>query len=221
MTTSIRDYPTQRLAVFGWDALSESQLLALFLGADKSSEQQAVEHARNLMDTLNSHLSPRELSFADIRKAGLSQTKTVSLLAGLRLFRRWNRRVLMPCDSFHSSREIFDFFAPLVRDMKRECFWNLLLDGKNRIIRMQRVSEGSLTSSIVHPREVFRPAVLEAAAGVLFVHNHPSGEPSPSREDIEITRRLVESGKILGIRVLDHIIVGEYRYFSFTDNGML
>ena len=86
---------------------------------------------------------------------------------------------------------------------------------------MQRVSEGSLTSSIVHPREVFRPAVLEAAAGVLFVHNHPSGEPSPSREDIEITRRLVESGKILGIRVLDHIIVGEYRYFSFTDNGML
>ena len=97
----------------------------------------------------------------------------------------------------------------------------LLLDGKNRVIRVIRISEGSLTRSLVHPREVFRPAIREAAAGVLFVHNHPSGTPEPSQEDIQITRRLVETGKIVGIRVLDHVILGAYRYFSFADEGML
>jgi DNA repair protein RadC len=220
MTTSTRDYPSQRLAELGWNSLSESELLALFL-SNTISEKQAVQCARKVIDSLSLHISPRELSLADIENAGLSRKRAVSLLAGFKLLRRWNRRVLSPFESFHSSREVFDFFSPLVKGMKRECFWNLLLDGKNRILRMLRVSEGSLTSSIVHPREVFRPAVIEAAAGVLFVHNHPSGEPTPSREDIEITRRLVETGKILGIRVLDHIVIGDYRYFSFTDNGMM
>ena len=89
------------------------------------------------------------------------------------------------------------------------------------MMRVLRVSEGSLTRSLVHPREVFRPAIKEAAAGILFVHNHPSGEPEPSREDIQITQRLVEGGRLLGIRVLDHVIIGSCRYFSFADEGML
>jgi len=196
-------------------------LLSLFLKSEEISEERAVEYARNLLTVRNAKASPRNLTYADTRRAGLSRRASVSLLAGMRLMRRWNRRVLMPFDTFHTSHEIFEFFAPLVKGMKRESFWNLLLDGKNRILRLQKISQGSLTSSIVHPREVFRPAVHEAAAGVLFIHNHPSGEPSPSREDIEITRRLVESGKILGIRVLDHIIIGEFGYFSFADHGML
>lgn len=220
MTPIDRDIPSRRLKELGWDALSETELLALFLCIG-FSEDKAINHSRKVMRKIKKDFSSPRLCVADIMEAGLSHDSAVSILAGLRLLRRWNRRVMPPSDSFHTSREIFDFFAPIVRGLKRECFWNLLLDGKNRILRLQKISEGSLTSSIVHPREVFRPAILEAAAGVLFIHNHPSGEPSPSREDIEITRRLFESGKVLGIRVLDHIVMGDYRYFSFADNGML
>lgn len=96
----------------------------------------------------------------------------------------------------------------------------LLLDGKNRITRKVQVSEGSLNQSIVHPREVFAPAVRESAAAVIFIHNHPSGDPAPSREDREITRRLKEAGEILGIKVLDHIII-DGAYFSFVESGLL
>ena len=105
--------------------------------------------------------------------------------------------------------------------LRKECFWAVLLNGKNRFLKLARVSEGSLTASLVHPREVFRPAILAAAAGLLCVHNHPSGDPAPSPEDLQITRRLVEVGRLIGIRVLDHVIVGEKEYFSFADEGMI
>jgi len=97
----------------------------------------------------------------------------------------------------------------------------LLLDGKNRIIRRVQISEGSLNQSIVHPREVFAPAVKESAAAIILVHNHPTGDPAPSAEDIAITRRLKESGEIMGIKVLDHIIVGDGDYVSFVERGLV
>jgi DNA repair protein RadC len=97
----------------------------------------------------------------------------------------------------------------------------VLLNGKNRVIRTVTVSEGSLTSCLVHPREVFVPAVRESSASILLVHNHPSGDPSPSREDIEINRRLIEAGEVMGISVLDHVVMGDGRYFSFVDEGLM
>ena len=97
----------------------------------------------------------------------------------------------------------------------------LLLDGKNRVIREVRISEGSLNQSIVHPREVFNPAVRESAAAVILVHNHPTGDPTPSREDLDLTRRLKEAGELMGIRVLDHVIIGDGSYVSLADRGVL
>jgi DNA repair protein RadC len=161
------------------------------------------------------------LPYGELRKLGLSHRRTLAFQAALQLARRASHRVICPGQSFRSSLEIFRYFKPRVHDLKKECFWNVLLDGKNRIQRVVKISEGSLTSSHVHPREVFRPAIRGAALGVLFVHNHPSGDPAPSQEDIQSTRRLAETGKILGIRVLDHVIIGHYRYFSFTDEGIL
>lgn len=160
-------------------------------------------------------------SYPELRTLGCSRRQSLGFLAVRELHRRATRRLLPADRSFRCSSEIFHYFRPAVAELKRECFWVLLLDGKNRVIRVIRISEGSLTRSLVHPREVFRPAIREAAAGVLFVHNHPSGTPEPSQEDIQITRRLVETGKIVGIRVLDHVILGAYRYFSFADEGML
>ena len=161
------------------------------------------------------------MSKVELQRSGLSRKRALSLQAAFHLAQRSRFHRLPEVWRLRASREVFDYFGERLSDLKRECFWSLLLDGKNRISRVVRISEGSLTSSLVHPREVFRPAVLEAAASVLFIHNHPSGDPTPSQEDIDVTRRLVETGRILGIKVLDHIIVGFHRYFSFADQGLL
>ena len=162
----------------------------------------------------------REVTWEKLRRAGWGRKQGLALLAAVELRNRIQTNPLSPGQSFRSSLEIFRHFSPLVEGLKKECFWCLLLDGNIRILKVVRVSEGSLTSSLVHPREVYRPAIREAAAGVLFVHNHPSGDPSPSQEDIQITSRLIEAGKIVGIRALDHVIIGAHRYFSFVDQGL-
>jgi DNA repair protein RadC len=120
---------------------------------------------------------------------------------------------------FTSPLQIFNIFSFLANETK-EYFFTAHLDGKNRIVCIDQVSVGSLNQSIVHPREVFKTALLSSAAAIMLIHNHPSGDPQPSREDREITRRLKEAGDLLGIRVLDHIIIGE-TYMSFVEEGLM
>ena len=122
---------------------------------------------------------------------------------------------------FLSPRQIFDHFHARLRDRKREMFLVVLLDARHRVLREEIVSEGSLTTSIVHPREVFCSAVRESAGAVVLVHNHPSGDPAPSEEDVAVTRRLVQASELIGIRVLDHVIVGDGCYTSFKEAGLL
>jgi len=126
---------------------------------------------------------------------------------------------LAPGTRFTSPLQIFNTFSFLINETK-EYFYTLHLDGKNRIVCIDQVSVGSLNQSIVHPREVFKTALLSSAAAIVLLHNHPSGDPAPSREDREITRRLKEAGDLLGIRVLDHMIIGD-TYMSFVEMGLL
>lgn len=121
---------------------------------------------------------------------------------------------------YTAPRQVYETFAFLMKETK-EMFLTLHLDGKNRIICMDLVSIGSLNQSIVHPREVFKTALLSNAAALILVHQHPTGDPTPSSEDLSITRRLREAGEILGLKVLDHIIVGENDYVSFVEGGLL
>ena len=123
-----------------------------------------------------------------------------------------------------SSKDVYDVYRNYIQHfhgLKKEIFRLVMLDGKNRIFADYVVSEGCLTSSIVHPREVYIQAIRNSAASVIFLHNHPSGDPAPSPEDIEITKRLVAAGELLGIKVLDHIVMGEGEYLSFADKGLL
>jgi DNA repair protein RadC len=122
---------------------------------------------------------------------------------------------------FANPRQIYDHYHGALRDKKREMFLVVLLDARHRVLGEEIVSEGSLTSSIVHPREVFLPAVRESAGAMVLVHNHPSGDPRPSDEDVAVTRRLVHAAELLGIRVLDHVIVGDGSYASFKEAGLL
>ena len=210
----------KQLAETGWAGLGEDDLLALAL-APRRAWSRAADQAAGIYGQAGSLREFWRASYPELRAFGCSHRQALAFLAVREIQRRAGRRLLPSERSFRCSSEIFQYFRPATVHLQKECFWVLLLDGKNRVIRVLRISEGSLTRSLVHPREVFRPAIREAAAGVLFVHNHPSGAPEPSQEDIQITRRLVETGRIIGIRVLDHVILGAFRYFSFADEGML
>jgi DNA repair protein RadC len=215
--------PREKLLARGAEALSDAELLALVLRTgDASGGFSAIDLARTLLSRFG---SLRELGRATVaelcRTRGIGPAKAAEILAVAEIARRFGGETLRPGDRFTSSVEVFRHYNERLADRRKEVFLALLLDSKNRIIREVQVSEGSLTASIVHPREVFGPVVRDSAAAVLFVHNHPSGDPSPSREDMEITTRLREAGDLMGVRVLDHIIIGRGEYVSFADRGLL
>lgn len=152
------------------------------------------------------------------REAGLSPTQARRFAALVDVVREAGAEPLQPGAKLSGSADVYAHFRPLANAVV-ETFHAVLLDQKHRVLRAVEVSRGTLTASLVHPREVYRPAILEAAAAVLFVHNHPSGDPTPSAEDLDITRRLREVGDLVGVRVLDHVVVGRGRHVSFVDDG--
>ena len=217
------DRPREKLLQTGAAALSDTELLALILRTGHAhSGLTALDLARSLLQQFDSLHNLTSAAVAELcRCPGIGPAKAAELLALGELTRRIAATRLVPGARFTSSREVFAHFHEQLRDRKKEVFLTLMLDSKNRVLRELQVSEGSLNASIVHPREVFQPVVRESAAAVLFVHNHPSGDPSPSREDVSLTRRLREAGELMGVRVLDHIIIGAERYVSFADQGLL
>ena len=190
---------------------------------DPTTRQSAIDLGRELISRFGDNL--RELANADMAEItavrGVGLAKATSLKAAFALATRFQGRKLEHLDRFTSPRQIFDYFHHEFRDSRKEYFLTLLLDGKNRIIRRVQISQGSLNQSLVHPREVFNPAVKESAAALILVHNHPTGDASPSQEDIAITRRLREAGEIMGIKVLDHIIIGDGEFSSFVERGLM
>jgi len=126
-----------------------------------------------------------------------------------------------PGVSFRSSSDIYDYVKSQVRDNRQELFYTLILDNKHRVIRLEQITKGTLNQSLVHPREVFSPAIQVRAAAVVLVHNHRSGDPKPSQQDRQITKRLQEVGDLVGIKVLDHLIIGNDGYFSFVDGNLM
>lgn len=148
---------------------------------------------------------------------GLGPVKAASLVAAIELGRRIAATPLQRGRLIQGPLDVQRHFQPYLRALRRESFHVLLLDGRNRLIALEAISVGTLTASLVHPREVFREAIRRAAAAMLLVHNHPSGDPGPSAEDREVTRRLQAAGELLGIRVIDHVIVAEAGYYSFRE----
>ncbi len=152
---------------------------------------------------------------------GIGPSKAAQIKAALAIARRYSREKMPPGTPVSGSRQLFDYMRRKLHGLKKEHFYSLLLDTKHRIMREEQVAVGSLNESIVHPREVFKTAIRESAAKVIFVHNHPSGNPEPSPQDRRLTARLCQAGELVGIQVLDHIIVGEEDYFSFAERGLL
>lgn len=212
------DKPRERLFKFGVHTLSDAELVAILLRTDDATRN-ALDMARVLLRQFGGlrRLAGREVQeLCAIR--GVGPVKTAQLAAAVEIGRRLEAPDIDRV-SFTSSADVSRYFSPRLRDLKKEVFLVLLLDARNRLIRAVTVSEGSLTASIVHPREVFKPAILESAAAVLFLHNHPSGDPTPSQDDLKITTQLVEAGRMIDIRVLDHIIIAHKGYVSLAGKG--
>ena len=216
--------PREKMLKQGVGSLTNAELLALIIRTgDTATRKSAIDLGREIIAHFGDNL--RELGSAGLAEIcsikGMGPAKATGIKAAFTLASRFQSRKLEHLDRFTSPRQVFDYFHHEFRDSRKEYFLTLLLDGKNRIIRRVQVSEGSLNQSIVHPREVFIPAVKESAAAIILVHNHPTGDPAPSSEDIAITRRLREAGDIMGIKVLDHIIIGDGEFVSFVERGLL
>lgn len=213
--------PRERLLSQGPHVLTDAQLLAILLRVGRRGSS-AVQVGMDILDRLGGVAGLSQCGIEELCAiTGVGKAKAAQLKAALELGKRALAGPLITGTKITSSRDLFIHYHPTLRDLRHEIFKVVLLDAKHAIMRDATVSEGSLTLSIVHPREVFTLAVKESAAAVIFLHNHPSGDPTPSQEDRVLTARLVSAGEVLGIRVLDHLVVGDGRYVSFADQGWL
>ena len=219
MPSDVAQRPRERLHDHGPESLADAELLALLLGTG-SPRGDAAWHAAQLLSRHGglhglARATPAELAEAP----GIGPARSASVVAALELGRRLAMRRLRAGEAVLSPDDVHRHFHPRLRDTPHERFVVVLLDGRHRWLRDVVVSQGTLTASLVHPREVFRPALREASAAVILVHNHPSGDPTPSREDVEITARLFRAGELLGVHVLDHVIVAERGFVSLREMG--
>ena len=218
----LNDRPREKMAANGAAVLTDAELIAILLRTG-TAEKSAIDIASEM--TADGGLYKRLAGITRLNELtnikGLGQAKAATVLAALEIGRRIASA--KPLEKIHLScpQDVADFLMPRLRYAAKEQFVVILLNGKNKVIGTEVVSEGSLSSSVVHPREVYAPAMLHHAAAIMVAHNHPSGDPKPSFEDEEVTRMLSRSGKVLGIPMIDHVIIGDGNYFSFLENEAL
>lgn len=218
----LNDRPREKMAVNGAAVLTDAELIAILLRTG-TAEKSAIDIASEM--TADGGLYKRLAGITRLNELtnikGLGQAKAATVLAALEIGRRIASA--KPIEKIHFScpQDVADFLMPRLRYAAKEQFVVVLLNSKNKVIGTEVVSEGSLSSSIVHPREVYGPAILHHAAAIMVAHNHPSGDPKPSTEDKEATRLLSRSGKVLGIPMIDHVIIGDGNYYSFLENEAL
>ena len=214
------DRPRERLRALGPGSLSPRELLAILIGSGGATGS-ALDVADKILARADGSLRRLASLPPGVLEAesGVGSATVCRIQGALELGRRAAAEPAEPTGRIHGPRDVFERVGPLLRDLRQEEFHALLLNTQHRVIRDVLVTRGILDASLIHPREVFRAAIVESAAGVILVHNHPSGDPTPSQEDRAVTRQLSAAGNAIGIPVLDHIIVGEGRYVSLGEEG--
>jgi DNA repair protein RadC len=225
---AVSERPQERFERLGAEALSEVELLALLIRkGTKTDDVFAI--ANRLLAESGSLESLLDWSQTDLQRIkGIGRVKAAQLRIVFEVARRVRLTPAERVESFRTADEVFTFFAMLVKGVSVEKFWVMCLNRKNRLIRLHEATSGTASSSLVHPREVFREAIRLAASAVICVHNHPSGDPAPSAADIQVTRQLREASRAVDIDMLDHVIIGRKAvdpagrgYYSFRDAGIL
>ena len=216
------DKPRERLYMYGSENLSNEELISIILKTG-TKNMSVKEVSLKLLEDIGDISKFRDVGINTLMKIdGIGKVKAIEIKAALEL----GRRVYMNNDnvnkiSFNSADSIYNYFFDILVDKKQEYFYCVYVDTKGKYIDKKCLFVGTINSSVVHPREVFKEAYLLSANGIICVHNHPSGDSSPSKEDINVTRKINEISIIHGIKLIDHIIIGNGNYFSFFDNNML
>jgi DNA repair protein RadC len=213
--------PRKRLIEEGVEALSDPELLAIVIRMGKRGKT-AVDISLELLKVFSGLKSLSQASVEELCQIeGIGPSKASQILAAIELGKRVLSHKKEERGKFLCSQDLYAYFRPELSSLKIEIFKIVLLDSKNRLIRDIEISVGSLNQTIVHPREVFNQAIRASSAAIILIHNHPSGDPSPSQEDYRLTRNLVQAGELLGIPVQDHLIIGQESYFSFADHHLI
>lgn len=228
MTSSImikdvpqEDRPRERLLTLGPKKLSNQELFAILLGSG-TKEESVMVLAQRVLSHFEGLRLMKDATIEELTAIkGIGPAKGVLLLSAIELGKRMSEYKQGDRYVIRSPKDGADYIMEEMRNLNQEHFVALFLNTKNQIVHRQTIFIGSLNASIVHPREIFREAVKRSAASIICAHNHPSGDPSPSQEDIHVTRRLVESGKMIGIEVLDHLVIGDRKFVSLKEKGYL
>lgn len=226
MTLMIRDVPKddrprERLLSAGPESLADHELLAILLRTG-TKEESVLQLAHRLLQHFEGLRLLKDASIEEITSIkGIGTTKAVQILAAIELGRRIHRLVNNDRYVIRSPEDGAKYVMEDMRFLSQEHFVAIYLNTKNQVIYRKTIFIGSLNASIVHPREVFKEAIKRSAASIICAHNHPSGDPTPSREDIDVTKRLVECGRIIGIELLDHLIIGDQKFVSLKEKGYM
>lgn len=216
------DRPREKLLSKGRNALSDAELIAILIGSGSKNES-AVELSQKILASISNNLNALgKLSVNDLMKfKGIGEAKAITIAAALELGRRRNREKPAKRDKIITSRDVFDVFYPQLTDLPHEEFWILLLNRANSIINKINISRGGVSGTIVDIKIILKIAIENLATSIILCHNHPSGNIMPSQSDIDMTKNLKQASSLVEIQTLDHIIIGENAYYSFSDEGMI
>ena len=217
----LEERPREKMMRHGSEALSDAELLAILFRTGAGNIT-AVDLGKTIIKEYGTVDRLAKRTYNELQKfKGIGKSKAIALVAAFELGRRSAIEKEKDRITISSPEDVVALYQPLLQDAQQEIFKVLLLDSANHLITDKLITTGILNSSLVHPREVFKLAIIETAASIIILHNHPSGNPEPSADDIQITRQICEAGKILGIPLNDHIILARDKYASFAEKGLL
>lgn len=216
------DKPREKLMLKGRASLSDAELIAILIGSG-NTEESAVELSRRILRSASENLVElSRLSVNELMKfKGIGEAKAITIVAALELGKRRRSAEAKERKTIRSSNDAYEYLYAEVADLDYEKFWILLLDQANNVIRSMEVSEGGVSGTVADPKKIFRLALEGNASNIILCHNHPSGQLKPSDADLRITDKLKKSGEMIELKVLDHIIIGHDKYYSFADEGIL
>jgi DNA repair protein RadC len=221
-TWAEEDRPREKLLSQGRRTLTDAELMAILIGSGSTTET-AVELSKRILHSCNNDLNAlAKLSVTELCKfKGIGEAKAISIIAALELGRRRKESAQLETNKITSSRDVFLILSPQFSDLLYEEFWILLLNKANKVLNKVLISKGGQSATVVDAKVIFKAALEHNAASIILAHNHPSGNLSPSQEDINITKKIVSAAKLIDFSILDHIIMTDKAYYSFADEGLM
>lgn len=219
---AVEDRPREKLLKKGIHSLSNAEIIALLIGSGTKNES-AVELSKRILKNANNNLNELgKLGVNElIKNKGIGEAKAITIIAALELGKRRKISEILEKKKVTQSNDVFEFFQPVLGDLPHEEFWILLLNRANRIIEKKKISQGGVSGTVIDVKVILKHAIENLSSSLILCHNHPSGNKTPSTADNTITRKLVEAGDIMDIKVLDHIIIADTAYYSYADEGNL